>query len=444
MSDRIVIMKCYVSIVIVLLILSCGDSPTGPVGPDYPTASILTAVFTGDWFPPDTSKGTSNDIQLTWTVCPDSSFWKYTLYRSYTPDIESLPDSAEIIHIIFETSDTVYTDLHTSWDTRFYYAVRTSDQDTLVSWSNEVSVDIPSQNTFGGPDSLVKTVDVGSGPGGICCLPSGSYVYVACYFGNSVYVLDTYDYSVFTSIPVSGGPMDVCSSSNHVFVSCGNGDEVQAIMTSDNTVENSVSVGNSPVGLCITPDEEYVYVCCYGSDEVWCLDASSLSVVDVINVGNGPWDICCLPSGEYVYLTNRLEGSVTAIRVSDNEVVSTWNVASEPVGICSSITGEHVYVCDYSENSVLYIRTINGTVEASPDVGMGPICVSIIPNGSIAYVSCYQEDRIYFLDLSSGNAVGYLPTDIRPNGICSVPSGEQVYFTNSISSTVGVLGYSGP
>ncbi|MCK5065406.1 MAG: hypothetical protein KAQ97_08990, partial [Candidatus Fermentibacteraceae bacterium] len=61
-----------------------------------------------------------------------------------------------------------------------------------------------------------------------------------------------------------------------------------------------------------------------------------------------------------------------------------------------------------------------------------------------AYVSCYQEDRIYFLDLSSGTAVGYILTDIRPNGICSVPSGEYVYFSNSISSTVHVLGYSGP
>ncbi len=435
-------MKRIVSIVIVLLIFSCGDSPTEPAGPDYPTTSVLSALFLGGWVPPDTSKGTSKDIQLTWTVCPDSSFSQYTLYRSYTPDIESLPDSAEILHFTFDASDTAYTDTNTEWDTWFYYAVKTSNQDTLVSWSNEASIYIPQRTSFGGPDSLVELVDVGAGPGGICPVPSGGYVYVACYFDNSVYVLETLDPAVFTSVSVNGGPMDVCAGSGYVYVSCSSGNEVTTIRTSDNTVESSVSVGDFPSGLCITPDGSRVYICCYGSDEVWCLDASSLAVLDVISVGDGPWDICTLPSGELVYLTNRLDGTVSVLRVSDNSVVSTLDTASEPVGICSSVSGDYVYVCDYTSNEVLPIRTSDNAVESGIDVGSGPMGIAVVPNGSLAYVSCYLDDRVYLVDLTIDSAVSYLPVGVRPNGVCILPSGEYLYVANSSSSTVSVFGYS--
>ena len=435
-------MKHFVLIVIALLILSCGDNPTEPAGPDYPTPSVLSALFIGGWVPPDTSKGTSNDVQLTWTICPDSTFWKYTLYRSNTPDIESLPDSAEVIYIFFDASDTAYTDTHTEWDSWFYYAVRTFDQDTLDSWSNEASIYISERTSFGGPDSLVELVNVGAGPGGICPVPSGDYVYVACYFDNSVYVLETFDPAVYTSISVSGGPIDVCIGSVSAYVSCSSIDEVTAIRTSDNTVESTMSVGDSPSGLCITPDGERIYVCCYGSDEVWCLDASSLAVLDVITVGNGPWDICSLPSGEFVYLTNRLDGTVSVVRVLDNSVVSTLNAASEPVGICSSISGDYVYVCDYSSDEIVPIRTSDGSVESGIDVGLGPMGIAVVSNGKLAYVSCYLDDRVYLVDLTTGLMVSYLPVGIRPNGVCSLPSGEYVYVANSSSSSVSVFGYS--
>ncbi len=67
---------------------------------------------------------------------------------------------------------------------------------------------------------LVELINVGADPGGITSIPSGDYVYVACYFDNSVYVLETFDPAVYTSVPLSGGPFDVCAGSNYVYVSC--------------------------------------------------------------------------------------------------------------------------------------------------------------------------------------------------------------------------------
>ncbi|MEN8208811.1 MAG: hypothetical protein ABFR50_06135, partial [Candidatus Fermentibacteria bacterium] len=169
-------MKYFISIPIVLLFLSCGNSPSGPSGPDNPTASVLSVLFIGGWFPPDTSKGVDNEVLISWTPCPDSTFWKYTLYRSYTPGIESQSDSAEVLNIIYDALDTSFTEIHAQWDTVFYYAVRTSSLDSLESWSNEVSLVIPPETSFGGPDAHIKTIDVGGGPGGIVSLPSEDLV----------------------------------------------------------------------------------------------------------------------------------------------------------------------------------------------------------------------------------------------------------------------------
>ena len=425
-----------------LIIGSCGDSPSGPSGPDYPTPSVLSALFTGGWIPPDTTKGVRKDVQISWTMCPDSSFYRYMLYRSSTPGIENQPDSAEVLQIIHDVSDTVFSDSDVDWDSIYYYALETSNSDSLVSWSNEVSLSILPETSFGGPDAHIKTIDVGAGPGGIVSLPSEDLIYLACYFDNSVYVLEpSYPY-VNTVVPLSGGPFDVCATSNYVYVSCSSSDEVSSIRTSDNTMESSVTVGDMPSGLCITPDGEKVYVCCYGSDEVWCLDAATLSVLDTISVDDGPWEICSVPSGDYLYITCRLSGSVQVIRTSDNSVVSTVIAANEPSGICSGFLGEYVYVCDYSMGELVPIRTSDNSVQTGISVNSGPMGVAIVQNGSLAYVSCYLEDRVYFVDLASSMTVGFLPVGTRPNGVCLTSSGEFLFVSNSSSSDVSLFGYS--
>ncbi len=424
-----------------MLFLSCGDNPSGPSGPVYPTPSVLSALFTGGWIPPDTIKGVSKDVQISWTMCPDSSFWKYTLYKSDSPGIESLPDSAEVLSIVLAATDTVLSDSDVDWDSTYYYAIETTNSDSLVSWSNEVTLAMLPETSYGGPDKHVKTFNVGAGPGGMVSLPSENLIYLACYFDNSVYVLEPSNPYVNDVVPLSGSPFDVCASSDYVYVSCSSSDEVASIRTSDNTIESSITVGDMPSGLCITPDFERVYVSCYGSDEVWCLDAVTLSVLDTISVEDGPWDICSVPSGEYLYLTCRLSGTVQVIRTSDNSIAATISAASEPGGICSGSLGEYVYVCDYGSGELIPIRASDNTVQPGISVDSGPMSVDVVQNGSLAYVSCYLEDRIYFVDLASSMTAGFLPVGVRPNGVCLSSSGEFLFVANSSSSDVSLFGY---
>ena len=445
MSGKVIVL----SIMFIFLILSCGDSPSAPSGPDYPTPSVLSALFTGGWFPPDTSKGVSSDVQLSWTVCPDSNFLKYTLYKSTTQGIETLPDSAEVLYIAFDPSDTAYTDKNAEWDASYYYAIRTTnyatrteDQDSLNSWSNEVFLTIPPETSFGGPDILIKTIYTGTGPGGIAALPSGNRFYVACYYDNSVYVLEPYYPYIIATVQLSGGLLDICSGSEYVYVSCSKTDEVSTIRTSDNTAGASCWVGDMPSGLCITPDGSRVYVCCYGSDEVWCLDASTLSVLDTISVGDGPWDICTVPSGDYLYLTCRLNGTAQVIRVSDNTLTATIDGVSDPAGICSSSSGEYVYICDYSASEVVPVRTSDNYAESGIDVGSCPMNIAVVPNGSLAYVTSYMSNMVQIIDLTTSMKVSYLTVGIKPNGVCLSSSGEYLFVSSTYSNTVSMFGYS--
>jgi YVTN family beta-propeller protein len=366
--------------------------------------------------------------------------YRYTLYRSDLPGIEAQPDSAEVLRTTLDAEDTVFSDLGARWDSTYYYALETLDSEGLVSWSNEVELDIPPMTSFGGPDMLIATVDVGAGPGGIISLPSGDLACVACYYGGELCVIRSdYPYNVAT-VPVNGSPFDVCASEDHVFASCAQGDEVVSVRTSDYTVESYSTVGDMPTGICITPDGKRVYVCCCGSDEVWCLDALTLSVIDIIPAGDGPWDICSLPAGEYIYLTCRQEGRVQVVRTSDSTIVAVVDV-DEPTGASSSAAGEHVYVCNYSTDEVTSIRTSDNSVESSIDVGTRPMNVATTPNGLLAYATCYFDDRTYLIDLATDIAVGFMEVGTRPNGVCLTSSGEYLFVSNSSSNTVSVFDY---
>ena len=100
-----------------------------------PTSSTLTGVYTGD--------GTFAQITLGWTECPDVDFYCYNLYRSFTPDIEGDPTSAEIVSTFEQSSETAYEDNEVESLTPYYYAVETINESQLSSWSNEVSITTP-------------------------------------------------------------------------------------------------------------------------------------------------------------------------------------------------------------------------------------------------------------------------------------------------------------
>ena len=97
------------------------------------TASILSA-----------DSVVSDFVDLYWSQCPDDDFDSYRLYRSQTPNIQNDTSYAERICTVSEAWDTTFTDDNVTPDFTYYYALMTTNNKYLFSWSNEITVYIDS------------------------------------------------------------------------------------------------------------------------------------------------------------------------------------------------------------------------------------------------------------------------------------------------------------
>ncbi len=116
---------------LVALISACG--PDNPFGPDNPSPSALTGVASS-----------STTAKLSWTMCPDSDFTSYTLYRSPSSGISGDTGSATVLIVINKNTTTTYFDENLQSGATWYYALLTANEGGGTSWSNEVSVKLPS------------------------------------------------------------------------------------------------------------------------------------------------------------------------------------------------------------------------------------------------------------------------------------------------------------
>ena len=438
-------MKKFAAVMLLfILLLSCGEDPSSPPTEEgYPTPSILQAEFTGGWEPDTGLREMAWEATLEWTECPDADFAAYEVFRSTRPGIADDSTGADLLYTTVTPADTQYVDHYGDFDAAHYYVIRTADTRGNGSWSNEECVAVSPESWYGPPDQIVQTIQVGAGPAGICCLPSGDYVYAACYYSQQVYVIETVAHTVVTAVPVSGNPRHVaCDPAGlYVYVSDISGDAVQAINTSTNVVEWTIEVGADPAGLCHHPYEDVLYVACYGDDEVFVVDPGTASVSDTITVGSGPWGVTVLPSGDYAYVSSRLDGTVSVIRTSDNTVVATIDTGGDPKGLCSVAAGNYVWVADYSGDDVVVIDTGGQSVCGSFAAYGGVSELIELPEEQFVCSTCYTADAIGAMDEPGEAFICLIDAGLRPFDLCSTPSGDFVYVTASYDAEVVVLRY---
>jgi hypothetical protein len=76
-------------------------------------------------------------------MCPDTDFTSYTLYRSTAPDIKNNTGSATALTVIDKNTTTTWFDEDLQPGATWYYALKTTNESSAFSWSNEVSVYLP-------------------------------------------------------------------------------------------------------------------------------------------------------------------------------------------------------------------------------------------------------------------------------------------------------------
>jgi len=393
---------------------------------EAPASSLLSEVDIS-WF----------CVDLSWTKCPNPNFDSYRLYRSTAPNIEDDSTLAELICDLSWSLDTTYTDTTILPSSTYYYALLTTNTESVSSWSNEITV-----NTMADiPSTITETLDVGSNPWDICSLPSGEYVYVTNRGDDNVSVIRTSDNSVTVTVNVENNPYGICSlpSGDYVYVTNWGSDNVSVIRTSDNSVIATIVTGDRPVGICALPSGEYVYVTNRDDNNVSVIRTSDNSIVATVEVGTTPYRICSLSSGNYVYVTNWNSNNISVIRTSDNSVVKTIDVSSHPIGICALQSEEYVYVSNYSDDILSVIRTSDNSVVKTINVGNGPWGICTHPSGEYVYVTDSIDDTVSLIRTSNNVFIISRNVGKNPSSICSLPSGEAVYIVNYYDGTVSVM-----
>lgn len=125
-------------LVLPVIVLSCGTSPTDSAG--TPTPSVLGIALQAD-----------TAVYASWNQCPDPDFDKYVLWRSLSPGIEANPSLADTAFILDSGSQqNVHTDTGVVPGESYWYAVETRNTAGLSAWSNEAGITIPLNE----PDNL--------------------------------------------------------------------------------------------------------------------------------------------------------------------------------------------------------------------------------------------------------------------------------------------------
>ena len=240
-------------------------------------------------------------------------------------------------------------------------------------------------------DTVIATVDVGSGPYGVAIAPDGAKVYVSNMFSNNVSVIDT----------------------------------------KTNNVTATVPVGISPAGVAITPDGTKVYTVNMGSypsyeGTVSVIDTSTNNVTATVPVGIGPMGIAVTPDGSNVYVVNELSSYITVIDTATNNVTSV-PVGINGYGIAFNPSGKKAYVTNYISNSVSVIDTVTKEVTLVPIGGVSG-GVAVTPDGTKAYVTVSKNVTI--INTADNTVITSVDTGSKVLGISVTPDGKKVYAAN--------------
>src|SRR5262245_47031356 len=277
------------------------------------------------------------------------------------------------------------------------------------------------------PPCVVKTVTVGTSPGGVAVNPAGTFAYVVNSGDGTVSVIRTSDNTVTGSVPVGFGPWGVAVSPDNAKVYVGLSDSSVAVIdvNNGNAVASIPNVGGTLNGIVAVGSRGFVADATFG--QVVVLDGPSLSVIRRIDVGSppnsAPMGLVANPGGTRVYVTD--------IRFDENNLVNIFEVSAIDPALVDNPT----------RNPVVGTWVIDPDPVTNPqptdDTLATPGGVALSPDGSRLYVPNDSSDDVTVITFSNGSRV-HVTVGTQPVGIATDPSGL-VYVVNVVARTVSVI-----
>jgi YVTN family beta-propeller protein len=333
----------------------------------------------------------------------------------------------------------------------------------------------------GGPLSVIGTVNVGSGPGGVAVSPIGpeagdvyTLTYVETNTGEelgTVSVVNPATNAIVATIPVGEGggigPDEIAVSptgpeAGDVYVANPGSGTVSVISPATNTIVDTITTHYGAEGLAVSPtgpEAGDLYVTSYYTDQVFVIDPHSNAIVDTVNVGtcdeclmSNPTSVAVSPAGPDagdIYVVDEDTTSVSVINPTTNSVTATIPLSIGNLnyaGLAVSPTGTEagdIYVVGGDDAEVAVINPGTNTVVDTIDAGVAgdsyPDDVAVGATGAYAGDLYVTEYDWYSAD-GSGQLIVINPETNTVVDTVNIPGTSELYTTESNGVAISPTG----
>jgi YVTN family beta-propeller protein len=195
-------------------------------------------------------------------------------------------------------------------------------------------------------------------PAGIAVNASGTRLYVAGNFSDTLYVVNPATKSVVKTARVGHLPYGVALSPDGslAFVSNGGAKTVSVVDTKTANVVRTVRVGTHPSAITTSPNRDEIYVANTDSDSISVLSASTGSVLRTIDIrpyanapmGASPNALSVSPDGSTLYVANAGDNDVAVVRLATagaaDRIAGLIPTAWYPSGVTMDPAGSTLFV----------------------------------------------------------------------------------------------------
>jgi YVTN family beta-propeller protein len=263
---------------------------------------------------------------------------------------------------------------------------------------------------------LTASIPTGNGPVAIAFSGDGAQAYVANQLDNSVTVIDSESSTAIATLAVGAAPIDIAidSYARRAYVANSASPFVSAIDLETHVVSR-ISVGGAQRALALNRDGSRLYVAAASVGRVLVIDPS-MSVprrLALIPVGAVPSDLIFNSLFTHLYVANQQFPSVAVFDISRPNAPQSILASPRPARIALSAFSFMLATTEEVGTSVT-IRNLIDQTSHRVGVGIDPRGVAFTSNGSRLVVANFGSDSATLIDMGAQYAARQLPTGFSP------------------------------
>ncbi len=290
-------------------------------------------------------------------------------------------------------------------------------------------------------NSVVATVPVNGEPIGAAYDSAKGQVFVAATEDNQVKVISDTSDTVSATIPVGAYPTGVAydAGKGEVFVTNCESNTTSVINDTTDSVIATVPVGGCPYGLAYDSARGEVVVANLLSDNVSVISDLSNSVVSTVSPGefSAPAAVVYDGAAGELFVDDSGNNRVMAVSDTSDTLVATIGLSAQPWGLALDSGKGEVFVTDDESNAVYVVSESTDRVVAVVPVGSGPTSAAYDNRTGQVFVTNEASDNVSVIADSNNSVVATitLPTNSYPDAATYDSEAREVFVADSYAAS---------